>query len=161
MKDIRLGDELQEEDLCHRCGVSCHPAVKVGVLRVVLPDVHCQFLETDTDGVVQCAVYEDRFERAPWCLSASEAKGRHLLSQDCGYHRGKVDRSGKAFLRPRLLASIRPQIVQQILEHGVPHWVTMKGVDALLEAEGFVHRSNHVDEHGTRWIKAAKLEVPS
>jgi uncharacterized cysteine cluster protein YcgN (CxxCxxCC family) len=153
MKLTRSNKSADSEDLCRRCGISCHPAAKVGVLRVVLPDVHCKFLGHEEDGKTFCTVYDRRFSEAPWCLTAKEAAPRHLLSQDCLYHGERRDRGGKAFLHPRILASIRPQIVEQVLTHGVPHWVTLKGIDALLSQEGLVRRSERVDEEGIRWIE--------
>ena len=143
----------EEENLCRRCGISCHPAIQVGRLKVVLPDVHCRFLEKEESGSYACTVYEDRFEKAPWCLWAVEAKKDSLLSVDCPYHEGKRDPNGKSFLNDRLLQSVVGPIAVNLLEHGVPEWVTTKGVINVIQGAGYRVTGERLDPDGRRYFE--------
>jgi hypothetical protein len=116
----------------------------------VLPDVHCRFLGRDEGGRYACTVYETRFEEAPWCIWADEAKQGSLLSIDCPYHRGVPDQKGKTFLNDRLLGTVAPQIAAQLLKSGIPEWVTKEGVLRIFERAGFEVLKDWVDDDGRR-----------
>lgn len=146
----------EQENLCRRCGISCHPAIQVGRLKVVLPDVHCRFLGRDDGGQYACTVYESRFEKAPWCIWADEAKKESLLSVDCPYHQGTPDQQGKTFINDRLLGTVVPDIADQFLKHGVPEWVTTEGVLRVLERAGFQVVRDWVDDEGRRRFEVSK-----
>lgn len=63
----------EHEALCRRCGMSCHFAVPVNGLAVVLDELRCRFLGRDGEGRYGCTVYERRFEVAPWCQTVESA----------------------------------------------------------------------------------------
>ncbi len=149
---------MTTEETCRRCGISCHPAVRVGQLRVVVPGVHCQFLAQGSDGRSHCTVYEKRFEVAPWCLSAEEAGRDHLLSRDCPYHEGRNDSEGKTRLHPRLLEKKIPEIARQILAEGVPRWVSSYGVENILRSAGYEILNTRLDENGFRRYQVSDIK---
>ena len=128
------------EAMCRRCGISCHFAVPVNGLPVVVDDLHCRFLvregEGDLGGLYRCSVYEERFERAPWCATASEALEDRLLAQDCPYTRFASGYRGKTRLHPRLLTQALPAIRRDVLENGVPFGVWEEGLLRFLERTG-------------------------
>lgn len=126
----------EHEALCRRCGVSCHFAVPVNGLPVVVEDLHCRFLDRDVDGRFGCTVYEERFERAPWCATASEALEGGLLAQDCPYTRWTTGYRGKTPLSERLMRQVMPAIRAEVLARGVPVGISEDGLRRFLERTG-------------------------
>lgn len=124
------------ESLCRRCGVSCHFAIPVNGLAVVIDDLHCRFLEQTPDGRFGCSVYPERFERAPWCATAEEALADGLLAQSCLYTQWTPGYRGKARLSERLMKLVLPAIRAEVLEHGVPVGVSEAGLRRFLERTG-------------------------
>lgn len=101
------------EHLCERCGVSCRAALRVDGQLIVIEDLHCPYLTSEEGVGAACEVYEERFEKAPWCLHSSEAGPRGALRDGCPYSpgaQGKVVLSESAYqkawprLRDKLLA---------------------------------------------------------
>jgi uncharacterized cysteine cluster protein YcgN (CxxCxxCC family) len=143
------------EALCRRCGVSCHAALPVNGLPVVVPGVHCRYLVPEPGGTFACSVYERRLEVAPWCHTADEALAAGLLAQDCPYVRGVAGYRGKARLHPRLLRTVLPAVRRELLERGAPDWVGPEGCVALLEQGGGAFSAVHDAEAG-RWRFVSK-----
>ncbi len=85
----------QHESLCRRCGISCHTPIQLGSKLVVIPEIHCRFLERGADGKCSCTVYDRRHEIAPWCRTAEEAVGLNALAHDCPYASGVAGFKGK------------------------------------------------------------------
>lgn len=115
------------EALCRRCGMSCHFAVPVNGLAVVIDALHCKFLGRASDAEVQagagryhCTVYERRFEVAPWCHTAESALAGGFLAQDCPYARGTPGYRGKVRLSPSLLRKVLPAIRGEVARAGIP-----------------------------------------
>ena len=130
----RSSDE--HEALCRRCGVSCHFAVPVDGLAVVVADLYCRFLVTDGEGGFSCTFYEDRFERAPWCHTVDEALSLGLLAQDCPYAGGRSGYRGKVRLSPRLWAKVAPAVREEVLRRGVPGGASAEGLLRFLARTG-------------------------
>ncbi len=135
----------EHEALCTRCGTSCHYAVPVNGLPVVVDDLHCRFLERDghADGAARfrCSVYERRFEAAPWCATVDEALREGYLGQTCGYvaaarARGETPARGKTRLHPRLEARVLPAIRDHLLEEGAPLGVSADGLRRFMARVG-------------------------
>lgn len=143
-------DLAEKEALCRQCGVSCHFAVPVNGLPVVIDDLHCRYLTTEP-GVgplprYSCRVYERRHEVAPWCQPVQAAFEQGLLAQDCPYALATRDAErargrpyhyrGKTRLHPRLLAAAMPSILRHILEEGVPDALSLDGLERFLHRAG-------------------------
>jgi uncharacterized cysteine cluster protein YcgN (CxxCxxCC family) len=79
--------------------MSCHTPIQLGMQTVIIPEIHCRFLERDADGRSACAVYEHRHEIAPWCRTASEAIGMQALAHDCPYAAGVPGFKGKRWAK--------------------------------------------------------------
>ncbi|MBT9556377.1 MAG: hypothetical protein IV100_10125 [Myxococcales bacterium] len=140
----------ETEALCRQCGVSCHFAVPVNGLPVVIDDLHCRYLTTEPgEGALPryaCSVYERRHEVAPWCQPVQAAFEQGLLAQDCPYALATRDAErargrpyqyrGKTRLHPRLLAAAMPSIVRHILEEGVPDALSLEGLERFLQRAG-------------------------
>jgi hypothetical protein len=124
------------EALCTRCGTSCHFAVPVNGLPVVVPGLRCRFLVFEEGGQAACSVYEERFERAPWCMSAEEAVRGGLVGQSCAYARGVRGYRGKVRLSDRLMAKVAPAIRAHVMEYGVPVGCSVEGLRAWLAESG-------------------------
>lgn len=147
------------EALCRRCGVSCHFAIPVNGLPVVIDEVHCRYLARDDDGLYRCTVYPRRYELAPWCHSAADALPLGLLAQDCPYaHHARATQPdlppvrGKARLSPRLRQQVLPAVIAEILRVGVPAGADPAPVAALLlGATGAAHQ-HQLSEDGARWL---------
>jgi len=87
------------EALCRRCGMSCHTPIQLGSKVVIIPEIHCRFLEHDAEGKSACSVYANRHEIAPWCRTAEEAVGLNALAHDCPYAAGIPGFSGKRWAK--------------------------------------------------------------
>ncbi|MFT7625299.1 MAG: putative cysteine cluster protein YcgN (CxxCxxCC family) [Myxococcota bacterium] len=135
------------EALCRRCGQSCHFAVPVNGLPVVVDDLHCRFLArapSPATGFV-CSVYEERFERAPWCATSDEALAAGLLAQDCPYTSKTSGYRGKTRLSERLMAQVQPHIRAHVLTEGVPAGASRDGFLRFLARTGGGQWSLRVD----------------
>ena len=110
----------EHEALCRRCGMSCHFAVPVNGLAVVIDELRCKFLARDADGRFLCSVYDRRFEAAPWCHTAHSALDGGFLAQDCPYARGVAGYRGKVRLSPALLRKVLPAIRAEVARAGAP-----------------------------------------
>lgn len=128
--------EEQHEALCRRCGQSCHFAIPVNGLAVVVDDLCCRFLAKDAEGRFACTVYEERFARAPWCHTAEDALAGGLLAQDCPYARGVRGYRGKTRLHPRLWKQVEPAVRAEVLARGVPAGASEEGLLRFLERTG-------------------------
>jgi uncharacterized cysteine cluster protein YcgN (CxxCxxCC family) len=123
------------EALCRRCGISCHFAVPVNGLAVVVDELHCRFLVRDGTRF-NCSVYEDRFDLAPWCANMDEALENGLVAQDCPYTAGVAGYRGKTRLHKRLLTPAEKAIRLELLANGVPIGVSPEGVLKFLARTG-------------------------
>jgi uncharacterized cysteine cluster protein YcgN (CxxCxxCC family) len=124
------------EALCRRCGISCHFAVPVNGLPVVVDDLHCRFLEQEDDGRFKCSVYTERYERAPWCHSAEEALENGLLAQDCPYAAGTSGYRGKTRVHTRLQAKVLPAIRAEVITYGLPAGASVDGIKRFMARTG-------------------------
>ena len=108
----------EHEAKCQRCGVSCHFTMPLEDTReeVVVWGLGCKFLGKEGTKY-KCTVYEDRFEKAPWCHTYDKAVPLGMMRTDCPYNdtgkgktafRGpKYDAVWKLFL-PRILMQVFP-----------------------------------------------------
>ncbi len=109
------------EQLCRRCGVSCHVALPVRERYVVVPGLHCKFLEEQENNTFGCRVYADRFEQAPWCHHAEIAGPLGYLAQDCPY--GTPAGLGKVRVSEEEFAELWPELLGKIRFWGVPTYI--------------------------------------
>lgn len=114
------------EALCRRCGISCHLALPVGEQLVEIPALHCKFLAPQPDRKWQCTVYEERFEKAPWCHHADEALPLGFLARDCPYTLQAGLKRGKIRLREPLLSRYWPKLLAAVMREGVPKHVNQQ-----------------------------------
>ncbi len=131
--------------------MSCHFAVPVNGLAVVLPEIHCVYLGRQPSGLYHCTVYPERFEKAPWCHTAESALAAGFLAKDCPYAKGVANYRGKVQLSRSLLQAVKPAIIQEILRVGVPIGADPEAVLALFETTGktFFYRKS---DDGTRYL---------
>ena len=122
----------EHEALCRRCGMSCHFAVPVNGLAVVIDELRCKFLRRDDDGRFFCSVYERRFVAAPWCHTAHDALAGGFLAKDCPYARGVAGYRGKVRLSPALLRQVLPAIRAEVARAGAPIGADPDAVAAFL-----------------------------
>ncbi len=123
-------DELHENK-CRRCGVSCHVAVPLLGRTIVVPGLHCQFLQQQPDGKFDCSVYADRFTRAPWCHHADLAAPLGYLADDCPY--GVQPGLGKTLLPQAQFDRVWPRLLRTLLQWGVPSLVAQAPLLAELQ----------------------------
>lgn len=71
----------EHEGLCTQCGKCCYKKIIVGNLIVITP-FPCEFLDTATN---LCTVYEERFEKNPYCLNIEQGMNASAFPPDCGY----------------------------------------------------------------------------
>ncbi|MBL8632209.1 MAG: hypothetical protein JNM40_03230 [Myxococcales bacterium] len=120
--DSKRMDFTEHEALCRRCGMSCHFAIPVNGLAVVIDALRCKFLAQaeGEPGRYHCTVYASRHSVAPWCHSAESALAAGFLAQDCPYARGHKGYRGKVRLSHSLLRQVLPAIITEILRVGIP-----------------------------------------
>jgi hypothetical protein len=115
----RKPDTPEHEAKCERCGVACQGSVPVEGPQggqVAIPQLYCIFYGTAADGRQGCTVYEDRFEKAPWCLHADQARQHAALRLDCPYNfQGAI--WGKERVSPEEYLRLWPKIVEYLLSH--------------------------------------------
>lgn len=140
----------EHEALCRRCGVSCHFAIPVNGLAVVLDELRCKFLARDEGGRYRCSVYERRFELAPWCHTAQGALAGGFLAQDCPYARGVPGYRGKVRLAPGLLQKVLPAIRAEVARAGAPIGADPDAVAGFLAGGGSPWQYR-VSADGTRY----------
>lgn len=151
----------EHEDLCRRCGMSCHFAVPVNGLAVVIDALRCRFLAESKDstggknGRYHCTVYDQRYAVAPWCHSAHQALQGGYLAQDCPYARGTAGYRGKVRLSPRLLGQVQPAIVAEILRVGVPIGADPERVLTFLAAATQASHQYQESSDGSRYLFVA------
>lgn len=150
----------QHEALCRRCGISCHFAVPVNGLAVVVDELHCRFLARAADGRFHCTVYERRFEVAPWCHTAAHAATQGLLAQDCPYTRGMSGYRGKVRLGASLLRQVLPAIRAEVVRAGIPAGADPEHALALVAQLGG-DWDYRLAEDGTRYLFFRRDEAPS
>jgi hypothetical protein len=152
-KDPDASDRTHDEHeaMCRRCGMSCHFAVPVNGLAVVIDALRCKFLGRAEDGRYQCTVYERRFEVAPWCHTAEQALAAGFLAQDCPYARGVAGYRGKARLSPSLLQKVQPALRAEVARAGVPIGADPEAALSFV-AEAGGRWSYSVSEDGTRYL---------
>ncbi|GEM_PF-2010406 len=119
--DLNRRSDADHEAKCRRCGISCHLALPVGgsTAMMVVPELHCRFLARMDDGW-GCTVYDERFERAPWCHHADDAAPIGLLARDCPHVVEAGIKRGKVVLREPLLSQYWPRMMAAIAQLGVP-----------------------------------------
>ena len=139
------------EALCRRCGMSCHFAIPVNGLAVVVDALRCKFLARDDDGRYRCSVYERRFELAPWCHTAQGALAGGFLAKDCPYARGVPGYRGKVRLSAALLHKVLPAIRAEVARAGAPIGADPDAVAQLLGHGGERWRYR-VSADGTRYL---------
>lgn len=152
-KDAEAGGRTQEEHeaLCRRCGMSCHFAVPVNGLAVVIDALRCKFLGRAEDGRFHCTVYERRFELAPWCHTAESALAAGFLAQDCPYARGVPGYRGKARLSPSLMRQVLPALRAEVARAGAPIGVDLEAALAFVSEAGGRWRHS-ISEDGSRYL---------
>jgi hypothetical protein len=153
LPDAALTHE-EHEALCRRCGMSCHFAVPVNGLAVVIDALRCKFLAREEGGMYRCSVYERRFEAAPWCHTAQSALAGGFLAQDCPYARGVSGYRGKVRLSPALLRKVLPAIRAEVARAGAPIGVDPEVVAAFLAQEGGPAWRHALSADGARYLFA-------
>ena len=63
----RLKKARDLESYCTGCGDCCHASVRINKAKITVPELPCKFLMLKSNGQYRCSVYEERFEKAPWC----------------------------------------------------------------------------------------------
>ena len=110
----------QYEAKCRRCGVTCHMPVEAGEVKYVIEELHCRFLEREGDGRYGCTVYENRFEKAPWCHAAEEALATGNLATDCPYAAHVPGYTGRVWAPPDVRRKLLPVVRQKLIADGLP-----------------------------------------
>jgi hypothetical protein len=139
--------------------MSCHFAVPVNGLAVVIDALRCKFLDRAEDGRFHCTVYEDRFAKAPWCHTAESALVGGFLAQDCPYARGTPGYRGKVRLSASLLQKVMPAIRAEIMRVGVPIGAAPEPVIELLSSDGGTWRYA-VSADGSRYL-FSRTDIPT
>jgi uncharacterized cysteine cluster protein YcgN (CxxCxxCC family) len=126
----------KHEALCRRCGMSCHSPILLGTKSVIIPELHCRFLAYDAEGKALCAVYEHRYEAAPWCKSAQEAFEMKGLAHDCPYTQGIEGYAGKYWATDQEHQDILPVLVAKLISQGLTIEHSPESAIKLLERDG-------------------------
>lgn len=140
------GLSVEHEARCRRCGVSCHPAIPVNGVPVVVPGLACRFLAKGIDGRFRCTVYARRFDVAPWCQTAEQALRQGFLAHDCPYAARLPLYRGKHVLSPAQLRRLAPVLRQHVAEVGVPYAVAPEAAIRFLEQDGSRWEARWVEE---------------
>ncbi|MCO4760551.1 MAG: hypothetical protein KC502_03560 [Myxococcales bacterium] len=125
--------DAAHEAQCRRCGVSCHLAIPVNDVPVMIPGLRCQYLAPTSTGF-DCTVYADRFKVAPWCHHADVAGPQGFLARDCPYVLAEGFGRGKIRLSRQQYDRYWPAILGELLRVGVPEWIHRAALLSMLTA---------------------------
>ncbi|MFO0621085.1 MAG: hypothetical protein U0745_06795 [Polyangia bacterium] len=152
-------DFTDHEALCRRCGISCHFAIPVNGLAVVIDALRCKFLSQieGEPGRYHCSVYASRYSVAPWCHSAESALHAGFLAQDCPYARGHKGYRGKVRLSASLQRQVLPAIRSEIVRVGIPIGADPDRVRLFLSESG-TDFAYTVSADGSRYLFAPLSE---
>lgn len=152
-------DFTDHEALCRRCGMSCHFAIPVNGLAVVIDALRCKFLSQieGEPGRYHCSVYASRYSVAPWCHSAESALHAGFLAQDCPYARGHKGYRGKVRLSASLQRQVLPAIRSEIVRVGIPIGADPDRVRLFLSEPG-TDFAYTVSADGSRYLFAPLSE---
>ena len=118
--------------------------VEVGSAKYVVKGLHCRFLVREANGRYACTVYENRFERAPWCHTAEEALATGNLAADCPYAAGVANFNGRLWAPPEVLVKLLPIIRAKLIADGLP--VSGDPVGALTILNGTGETWNYAEQ---------------
>jgi len=119
-------ERFNRENLCRRCGLCCHSAIRIKGRMVVLRDLPCKFLAYAPDGLAFCTVYKIRLLTG-WCHKISvESIRKELFPPDCPYVRGVTGYKGKVELSSQEFESIKPALVHIFKDLHKPEFVREK-----------------------------------
>lgn len=105
-------------------------SLRVNGRPVAIAELACPHLVHGPGGMRVCAVYERRFELAPWCLPVEKARGEGVLDPACPY-RGPTDPEGPQRLSPALLRRLVPAILEALRRGPAPAWLDLLRVERL------------------------------
>ena len=94
--------------------------VVVGGTQYIVEELRCRFLAKEPDGHYLCTVYENRFEKAPWCHTAVEAAANGMLAHDCPYAEDIPNYKGRQWATARERDKLLPIIRQKLVADGLP-----------------------------------------
>jgi hypothetical protein len=146
-----LNPPEKQEALCIRCGVSCHLPIEVGDDKLVVEEICCRFLVREAKGRFACAVYENRFEAAPWCHTAAEAATTGNLAFDCQYAAHIPGYKGKRWATPEQRKKLMPIVRKKLITEGLPlsaspEWA-LKALNRGGETWTYAQETNHFVFH--------------
>lgn len=125
-----------DEALCRRCGISCHLAVVVNGVPLVVPGLHCRHLRELGRGQFSCDIYDQRHALAPWCMTAVEAAPQGFLARDCPYGLRSGARQGKVRAGARAMLPLWPAVLAEIAREGLPSWVDTDALQRTWRTHG-------------------------
>ena len=79
--------------------------------QIVVEHLHCKFLVLEAPGRTSCSVYEERFEKAPWCMPYTLALKMNAYAKDCPYVENGV---GKERVPEEEYERLWPRIAEDI-----------------------------------------------
>ena len=109
--------------------------VDVNGRPLAIRELACRHLVEEPRGRFACAVYERRFELAPWCLPIPEALAEDVLAPDCPYREGVWSPAAPRPLHSRLVRSLAPQLRAIFADDGWPEWVDEAALPAWLRGD--------------------------
>ena len=118
-------EKSQLEDMCVNCGLCCYAQIDLGKGKAFIPELRCKHLTVEKNtGKSCCSVYEDRHEKANWCLPLAEAVSKGIFPDQCPYVKDLKSYVGSAILSDEAYQAIRPSIQKAVSEKGKPDWVS-------------------------------------
>ena len=125
-----MNDDEAHESICRRCGTCCMLSLRVNGRPVAIADLACPHLAQGPGGTRTCAVYERRFDEAPWCLPVEKARREGVLDPACPY-RSPADPEGPQRLSPALARRLAPAILEALRRGPAPAWLDLRRVERL------------------------------
>lgn len=109
--------------------------LRVNERLVAIRELACPHLRETTRDRYDCSCYDQRFERAPWCLSIPEARQQPVLAPDCPYRLSETqtDSPAPTRLHPGLVRHVAPLIRSSLKRQGPPPWLSQDDIPALLK----------------------------
>lgn len=125
-RHLAILSKSQLESMCLSCGACCRPAVPIAKgVNALIPELHCKYLKTASDGETSCTVYDQRLDVAKgWCNQLEDALQKGLFPDLCPYVVDIKGYVGTVVLDKHTYGLVKPQIRKAIVGKGKPEWVS-------------------------------------
>ncbi len=110
----RLKKARDLESYCTGCGDCCHASIRINKSKVMIPELPCKYLVLKSNGQYRCSVYQERFEKAPWCQDLFGGMIQGTYPVTCNYTKSMGGYAGSVELGDEQYYALREDLQKTI-----------------------------------------------